>query len=365
MEQRHIDYIILAVTLLLMALGVMMVYSSSAILAQEQYSDSFYFLKREVVFTAIGIFLLLVGKNIDYHLYNKITYPILLLTLGLLLLVFIPGIGRSAGGAQRWIRIAGFGLQPSEITKLAVILFLAYALARKGEKIKDFKYGYLPTLGIAGLLIGIVLLQKDLGSAFVIAVVVMAMLYIAQTRFTYLLGTALLSLPILYFLIFRVDYRRKRILAFLDPWQHHLDSGFQIIQSYVAFNSGGLTGVGLGQGKQKLFYLPAAHTDFIFSVIGEELGLIGVFFVFALFVLFLVRGLRTAFRAPDPYGTFLAIGITTLIISQALINFGVVMGLLPTKGLPLPFISHGGTALLVLCLMVGILLNISSQARKT
>lgn len=347
-----------------MAIGVMMVYSSSAILAQERYNDSFYFLKREVAFVAVGIFLLLIGKNIDYHFYYRLTYPILGLVLFFLALVFIPGIGHTAGGAQRWLRIAGVGFQPSEITKLGVVVFLAYALTKKGEKIKDLKFGFLPTIGIAGLLIGLILLQKDLGTAFVVAITMFVMLYAAGTRLIYLIGSVIAAVPALYFLIFSVEYRRKRILAFLDPWEHLRDSGFQIIQSYVAFNSGGVTGVGLGQGKQKLFYLPAAHTDFIFSVIGEELGLIGVFFVFALFLIFLYRGIRIAFRAPDTYGTFLAIGFTTVIIAQTLINFGVVTGLLPTKGLPLPFISHGGTSMLVVCLMVGILLNISSQVRK-
>ncbi len=364
LERKHIDYTLLAVTLLLIAIGVMMVYSSSAILAGERYGDSFYFLKREVAFVTAGIFLILIGKNIDYHLYYKMTYPILGVVLFLLFLVFIPGIGHSAGGAQRWLRIAGIGFQPSELTKLALVFYLAYALTKKGEKIRDLKTGFLPTIGISGFLIALILLQKDLGTAFVVAVAMFVMLYVAGTRLIYLASTVLAAIPALYFLIFSVEYRRKRIMAFLDPWEHQRDTGFQIIQSYVAFNSGGVTGVGLGQGKQKLFYLPAAHTDFIFSVIGEELGLIGVFFVVGLFLIFLYRGLRIAFRAPDSYGTFLAIGFTTIIISQTLINFGVVMGLLPTKGLPLPFISHGGTALLVSCLMVGIMLNISSQVTK-
>jgi cell division protein FtsW len=287
-----------------------------------------------------------------------------LATLGLLALVFIPGIGHSAGGAQRWIRVAGFSLQPSEITKIAIILFVAYALAKKGEKIRNFKVGFMPVLIISGLFMGVILLQKDLGTAFVLAMVVAAMLFIGGTRIAYLTAGVLAAIPILYFLIFSVDYRRQRILAFLDPWEHQLDSGFQIIQSYVAFNAGGLTGTGLGQGKQKLFYLPAAHNDFIFPVIGEELGLIGVFFVLILFLLFMIRGIKISLKAPDHYGIFMGIGITTLVTSQALINFGVVMGLLPTKGLPLPFISYGGTALLVLCFLVGVLLNISSQTHK-
>ncbi len=363
-ERKHIDYFLLVVTLLLMAIGVMMVYSASAILAQENYQDSLYFLKREVVFTVLGLALLLFFKGLDYRILYKLAYPLLFFTLALLALVFIPGVGHTAGGAQRWIRIAGIGLQPSEVSKLALVVFLAYFLAKKGERIRDFKTGFVPALGISGLLILVVLSQKDLGTAFVMALVTGVMLFIAGTRILFLLSMLLAGIPALYFLIFSVDYRRERILAFLNPWEHQMDTGFQIIQSYVAFNAGGLTGAGLGQGKQKLFYLPAAHTDFIFSVIGEELGLIGVCFVILLFFLLLFRGARIAARTPDLFGTFLATGIISLITLQALINFGVVMGMLPTKGLPLPFLSHGGTSLLVFCVMIGILLNISSRIQK-
>ncbi len=364
MQRRPIDYPLLVVTLLLMAIGLLMVYSASAIYAQDLYKDSHYFLKKEVIFMALGLTLMFVVKTIDYHFYYKLTYPILGATILLLLITFIPGIGHKAGGAQRWIGIAGFTLQPSELAKLAIIIFMAYTLAKKKEKMKSFKVGFMPAAFVVGFVAVLVLAQKDLGTTFVICLVSFVMLYIGGTRISYLFAGIVAAIPALYFLVFSVDYRRKRIMAFLDPWEHKLDEGFQIIQSYVAFNAGGLTGAGLGQGKQKLFYLPAAHTDFIFSVVGEELGLIGVFFVLGLFVLFLVRGSKIASRAPDLFGTYLAVGITSLITAQALINFAVVMGLLPTKGLPLPFISHGGTSLLVICVLVGILLNISSQTEK-
>lgn len=365
MERRPFDYPLVIITLLLLAVGVMMVYSSSAIFAQERYQDSFYFLKRELLFAGAGLLLMFAFKNINYHLFYKAVYPLLILTFLLFILVFIPGIGHKAGGAQRWIGLGPFTLQPSELAKLSIILFMAYTLAKKKEKIKSFTVGFLPAVIIVGATLGFILLQKDLGTAFVIASVAAILFYVGGTRLSYLLGGLILAVPALYFLIFSVDYRRKRIMAFMNPWEYQSDEGFQIIQSYVAFNSGGVLGAGLGQGKQKLFYLPAAHTDFIFSVIGEELGLLGVFFVIALFLLFLFRGIKIAMKAPDLFGTYLATGITCLIICQALINFGVVMGLLPTKGLPLPFISHGGTSLLVLCSMVGILLNISSQAGKS
>ena len=229
---------------------------------------------------------------------------------------------------------------------------------------EDFLIGFLPAIVISMLFAGIILLQKDLGTALTITLVVMVMLFVGGTRFRYLGYALLAAVPLLYFMIFSVEYRRKRILAFLDPWEHKSDAGFQIIQSYVAFNSGGFWGQGLGEGKQKLFYLPAAHTDFIFSVIGEELGLIGVLFVIGLFFFLMIRGFKIAFKAPDLFGTYIALGITSLIIIQALFNFGVTLGILPTKGLPLPFISHGGTSLLVMMVLVGILLNISSQAKQ-
>jgi len=364
MDRRPIDYPLLVVALILMAIGMLMVYSASAIYAQDLYKDSYYFLKKEMVFMAAGLLLMFSVKSINYHIYYKLTYPLLLVTVLLLLVTFIPGIGHKAGGAQRWIGIAGITVQPSELAKLAVIIFMAYTMAKKKEKMKNFKIGFLPAIGVIGLIAGLVLLQKDLGTTFVICLVAFFMFFIGGTRLSYLAAGIVAAIPALYFLIFAVDYRRKRILAFLNPWEHQMDEGFQIIQSYVAFNSGGLTGTGLGQGKQKLFYLPAAHTDFIFSVIGEELGLIGVFCILGLFIFFLFRGTKIAMKAPDLFGSYLAIGITAMITSQALINFAVVMGLLPTKGLPLPFISHGGTSLLVVSILVGILLNISSQGSK-
>ncbi len=362
MERRYIDYPLLITVLLLMSIGVLIVYSSSAILSLEKYNDSYFYLKKEIIFAFLGIGLLLAFRKIDYHVYWKYTYPLLGVTLFMLLLSFIPGLGHSAGGAQRWIRIAGFTFQPSEATKIAIILFLAYTLAKKREKMKDFKIGFLPAMGISMFFVGLILLQKDLGTAVTLAMVIMVMMFVGGARLRYLFYGLLAAMPALYFLIFAVEYRRKRIMAFLDPWEHKLDSGFQVIQSYVAFNAGGMWGQGLGQGKQKLFYLPAAHTDFIFSVIGEELGLLGVLFVIALFFVLMVRGVKIALKSPDLYGMYLAIGIVSLVSIQCLFNFGVVMGVLPTKGLPLPFISHGGTSLLVMMALMGILLNISSQA---
>jgi cell division protein FtsW len=362
MEYRKTDYWILISVMSLIFMGVMMVYSSSAILANERYHDSFFFLKKEIVFALVAVGLLFTLARVNYHVYWRMVYPFMFLTLFLCILVAIPGIGLKAGGARRWISLGGFTFQPSEMVKLSLLLFMAYSLAKKREKMEQFTIGVLPHLVVAGLMMGLILLQKDLGTAFTLAVVLMILLFVGGTRISYLAGGVLLSIPILYFLVFSVGYRRQRILAFLDPWTHMADSGFQIIQSYIAFNRGGIWGTGLGQGKQKLFYLPAAHTDFILSGVGEELGLFGVLFVLGLFVVLIVRGFRAALKAPDLFGMYLALGITCLIGIQSLINFGVVMGLLPTKGLPLPFISYGGTSLIVMAMAIGILLNIASQA---
>ncbi len=362
MEQRRVDYWILISVLLLVFTGVMMVYSASAINANEKYHDAYYFLKREIVFALISIGMLFTMMKINYHKYWKMVYPFMAVTILLCVLVAIPGIGIKAGGARRWLGLGPFTFQPSEMVKLSFILFMAYSLAKKRDKMEKFTIGVLPHLAVAGVMMGLILVQKDLGTTFTLGVVLMILLFVGGTRLSYLAGAILFSIPALYLLVFSVDYRRQRILAFLDPWTHISSSGFQIIQSYVGFNVGGLWGAGLGQGKQKLFFLPAAHTDFILSVLGEELGLFGVLTVIMLFLIILVRGFRAALKAPDLFGMYLALGITSLIGVQSLINFGVVMGLLPTKGLPLPFISYGGTSLIVMSACMGMVLNIASQA---
>lgn len=362
-EKAHkpFDVYLLFVTLFLVFIGIVMVYSSSAVFARENYNDGYYFLKRELFYVGVGLVLMFVAKMVPYRLYWKVIYPLLASMLILLLVVLAIGHGGTSEGVHRWIRIGSFSLQPSEFAKLSVILFVAYALAKKGEKIKSFLSGYFPVMIISGVYILLILAQRDLGGAVILGIIVMLMLFIAGTRVTYILGTLVLASPVLYYLLFAVAFRRQRILAFLDPWKHRLDYGFQIIQSFIAFKSGGLTGVGLGEGKQKLFYLPEAHTDFIFSVLGEEMGLLGVLLVITLFTLFIFRGLMVTLRTKDLFGLYLAFGITCLIGAQAFMNMGVVMGVLPTKGLALPFISYGGSHLLVSMIGVGILLNISSD----
>lgn len=359
--QKPFDVYLFFTALILVLIGIIMVFTSSAIMGEEKYHDTYYFLKKELGFFLIGIVGLFVTKSLSYKVYAKLVYPILGFTLLFMMLSFLPGLSHSAGGASRWIRVGGFTMQPSEVVKLAVVIFVAYIISKKGERIREFYKGYLPVVGIAGVFILLILAQKDLGTAFVLASVIFIMLFVSGTKPAYLLGTVLLALPVLYKLIFSVAFRRQRILAFIDPWKYQMDYGFQIIQSFIAFRSGGLAGVGLGESKQKLFYLPEAHTDFIFSVLGEEFGMIGVLFVVLLFLFFTFRGAKIAMKTKEPFGMFLALGITCLIGMQAFINFGVVMGILPTKGLALPFISYGGTSLIMSLVAVGILLNISTQ----
>lgn len=360
-EGQHFDLYLLLVSLLLVFIGTVMVFSSSAVLAKDFYHDSYYFLKKQLMFVFVGLFLMFVLKKLPYQLYWKWVYPVLILTFILLLTVLFVGHGGGSEGVYRWIRIGPFSLQPSEFSKIGVVIFVAYFLSKKEDVLKDFFKGFLPVTLITGLFILLILAQKDLGSALTLGTIVFLMLFIAGARWIHLLAIFIAALPAVYFLVFAVEFRRQRIMAFLDPWKHQMDSGFQIIQSFVAFKEGGLTGAGLGQGKQKLFYLPEAHTDFIFSVIGEELGLIGVLLVITLFTLFIFRGLLVTLRSKDSFGLYLAFGLTSLIGLQAFINMSVVMGLVPTKGLALPFISYGGSSLVATMAAVGILLNISSR----
>ncbi len=359
--QQPFDVYLFFTTLMLILIGVLMIFSSSAILAQEKYGDTYYFLKKELVFFTIGLGALFLARRIPYKSYEKWIYPLLGLNLLMLVLCLVPPFGYTAGGASRWIKLGSFTLQPSEITKILVVFFVAYMIAKKKEKMISFAKGFLPTMAIAGIFLAVILAQKDLGSTFVLGSVIMIMLFVSQTRSLYLISSLLLASPALYYLIFSVSFRKRRILAFLDPWKYKMDYAFQIIQSFVAFKSGGLAGSGLGESKQKLFYLPEAHTDFIFSVLGEEFGMIGVIVVASLFLFFIFRGFRIANKTTDPFGMFLALGITSLIGLQAFINFGVVMGLLPTKGLVLPFISYGGSSLVISMFAVGVLLNVSTQ----
>jgi cell division protein FtsW len=364
-ERAQYDLSLLITTISLLGIGIVMVYSASAILAAERFGDGYYFLRKQALFGAFALVMMMVMMNIPYTLLRTLAYPILGLSLIFLILLLVPDMGYKVGGSTRWIRLANFSFQPSEFAKLTLIIFLAYLLDKKGDRIRTFSRGFLPVLIISGTMIFLVMLQPDFGVALFMATIVFMLLFIGGARISYLVSSILVAIPIVYLLIMKVDYRYNRIVGFLHPWEDPSRTSFQMIQSLLAFGSGGLFGTGLGGGSQKLFFLPAPHTDFIFSVIGEELGMVGVTIILGLFALFAILGIRIALMAQEPFGTLLGVGITAMISLQAIINIGVVLGLLPTKGLTLPFVSYGGTSVLVNAIGVGILLNISSKARRT
>lgn len=363
MQRTHFDYWLLFTSILLTLIGVVMVYSSSAVLAADRYGDTYYFLKKELVFLAMGIGLAVFMSKVPYHHLRKLVYPLLAVGAVLIILTYIPGFRSVASGAARWVRLGPLTFQPSELMKVIFILFLAYSMEKKVAKMERFGVGVLSHLLIGGVVIAMVLGQRDFGSAFVLAMMLFLMLYVGGIRKIYLIAMGIAALPIAYYAVAAVPYRRQRIMTFLDPWSDRYGSGFQIIQSLISFHEGGLWGRGLGEGQQKLFYLPEAHTDFIAAVLGEELGLVGIMVLLTLFAIFAVRGLVVAWRAPDLFGRYVALGLSMLITWQAIANLSVVMGLLPTKGMVLPFISYGGSSLLVTMMAVGILFNISTYRR--
>jgi len=356
---EEFDLIIMLMAIALTCFGVVMVYSSSNIMAAKRFHDGFFFLKRQGLFALIGFALMLGVMQIDYRFWKRMAVPALLLCLILLIMVLIPGIGGKAGGSSRWIKLPGFNLQPSEMAKLALIMYMAYSLDKKQDKVKSLGSGFIPYMIVLMILITCLVLQPDLGGALTLAAVAVTMLFAAGTRLIYILSMFLCALPFLAYKLSR-GYHKSRIDAFLDPWSDPEGKGFQIIQSWLALGTGGVFGQGLGEGKQKLFYLPEAHTDFILSVIGEELGFLGVAVIIGMFFLLVQRAMRISVAAPDTFGRFLALGIAVLFGIEATVNMGVVTGLLPTKGLALPFISYGGSSLLISLFAVGILLNISS-----
>lgn len=354
------DVVLLLMVVALTSFGIVMVYSASSVMAAKNFHDGTYFLKRQGIFTLLGFGAALLAMRIDYQIWRKLAVPLLLVSLVLLVAVLIPGIGGKVKGASRWIRLPGFNLQPSEFTKIALILYLAYSIDKKQDRIRSLSAGFLPYMVVLMILLGLLLQQPDLGAALTLAAVTILMLFAAGTRLVFILGSGMVALPFVAYLIFSSAYRLKRIKAFMNPEQDPTGIGWQIIQSKYAFGAGGIFGQGLGEGKQKLFYLPEAHTDFILSVVGEELGFIGVLIIIGMFFILVQRALRIAMAAQDTFGRFLALGIAVLFAIEATVNMGVVSGLLPTKGLALPFLSYGGSSLLVSLFAVGILLNISS-----
>ena len=362
-QRPNWDYLLLLVVLCLTGIGLAMVFSASSNLAQERYGDSFHFFRPQCAHILAGLVLMYLAKRIPYRLLCRLAYPLLLTAFVCLGLVLIPGVGYRVGGASRWLRVAGISFQPSEFAKLALVVYLAYSLSAKREKIKAFAYGLFPHLIILGAMVILILSEPDLGASVILTLVALIMFFVAGVRLSYLVSLGLLAVPAAYMLISRSQYRRERIEAFLSPWDDPLDKGYHIIHSFMAFASGGVAGMGPGGGHQKLFFLPEPHTDFIFSVVGEELGFVGVAFVSGLFLILIWRGVSAALSSYDLEGTYLAMGLTTLIGLQAFMNMAVVVGLLPTKGLALPFFSYGGSAMLANFIALGIILNVATQRK--
>ena len=348
--------------LALLGFGLIMVFSASTVVSAEVYGSQTSIFTRQLIFVVIGLVGLMVSMKIDYHFYERSTviYSLLLLSLALLLYLLVAP---ESGGVQRWIRIGPANFQPSELAKLAVILFTSFYLVTRKEDFHSFKRGLLPYLVVVGAIVLLVLLEPDLGTAASIAFTAIVLLFLGGLRYRYLLGLILAAIPALYFLVVRVPYRLDRWLAFLYPERDPYGIGYQIRQSLISVGSGGWSGLGYAEGKQKLSFLPEPHTDFIFAVVGEELGLLGCFTVVVLFGLFFWRAARISVRAESPFGTYLGLGIACMIILQAFVNMSMVVSLLPTKGLPLPFVSVGGSSMIMTMIAVGILLNISSHAR--
>jgi cell division protein FtsW len=355
------DKFLLAGTLLLLSIGVVIVYSASSVIAQQKFGSDIYFLKRHVIYALIGILALIVCRYVPYPVYRKVAYPILGVTFVLLIALHVPGVGHSVGGANRWLRIFGVSFQPSELARLALIIYLAYSLSKKRERIKEFSIGFLPHAIVAGSMALLIVVQPDFGMAAMLALITWIMLFVGGVRFFYLFTSVAALLPLAYYLLFHVGYRAKRLVSFIDPWRYESDAGYQIVHSLMAFGSGGILGSGIGNSYQKLFYLPEPHTDFVFSVLGEELGLAGVLFVLSLYVMIVWRGIVIAMKAEDLFAVYLAVGLVSAVGLQVCVNIGVVMGLLPTKGLTLPFMSYGGTSLVINAAAIGILMNISAR----
>jgi len=362
--KRGLDIILLFAVLALVGIGVVMVYSTSAIIAGDRFGDPYYFLKRQALYAAVGFVLMIVMMFLPYEILKRFAYPILVSSVLLLIAVLIPGIGHRTGGAMRWLKIQSFSFQPSEFAKLGLVIFLAYLLTKKEEKIRSFSFGFLPPVLLSGLVIALVMKEPDFGAAFFLTVMVFLLLFVGGARVIYIASAFLIAIPVAYALLMNVGYRYKRLMSFIRPWEDPSGTSFQIIQSFLSFGSGGLFGLGLGEGRQKLFFLPAPHTDFIFSVIGEELGLVGATVVVLLFFILTLRGIQIGLSLEDRFGVYLALGITLMISLQAVINMGVVLGLLPTKGLTLPFISYGGTSLIANLAGVGILFQLSTHVER-
>jgi cell division protein FtsW len=354
------DRTLLLIVLILGLLGLVMVYSASGILAGKTHHDSTYFLKKQLLWMGFGLTLFVIASRVEMERLRKWIFPMICLIFALLVGVLLFGV--EINGSRRWIRVGPMTFQPSELAKLFTVVYLSHYIAKKGERLSDFSEGLVPALMMIGLETALILVEPDLGTTAIIVLIALILLFLGGVSLRHLLPVGLGMIPLFLYWILKTPYRRERVMTYLNPWAEPASSGFQMIQSYLALGSGGAVGAGLGEGKQKLFFLPEPHTDFIFAVIGEELGLIGTFLVLFLFVWLLWKGTRIALATEEPFSRMLAIGTTLLLTLPAFMNMGVVTGLLPTKGLPLPFVSYGGSSLLVSWAALGLLFNVSRRA---
>jgi len=360
-KRVSVDRWLFTVTMLLVFVGLVMVFSASAVMARERFGSPYAFLSKQLIWAVAGLVAMVIAMGVDYRRYKHPALVFSLMGFTTLLLISVFFLDRSHN-THRWIHAGGFSFQPSELAKPVLILFLAYFLESRTKTIDDVRNTLLPADVPVLVFLGLIVFQPDLGTAIACAGIAACILYVAGMRTRYFAYSFAASLVPLYFLIFQVSFRRARILAFLNPYADSQKTGFHIIQSLIAVGTGGVTGTGLMEGKQKLFYLPEPHTDFIFAVTAEELGLVGAMFVVALFAIFLWRGMRASWRTEDVFGRYLAVGITCMVVLQAFINISVVLGMMPTKGIPLPMVSYGGSSLFVTLACVGVLLNITKQA---
>jgi cell division protein FtsW len=364
-EKRTFDLVLFLTVVVISIFGLMMIYSSSSIWAEYKFNDPFKYLKTQSLFVIIGIILMIIVSKISYKYYLNKANIILLVCFFLLILVLIPGIGTIRNGSRSWFGIGSFGIQPSEFAKLGLIIFTSKYLSKNRKTIKDIKKGVIPILGITLLTFGVIMLQPDFGTGVILVMSIVGLLFISGVKLTFFTRLGILGLMGAAGLILAAPYRIQRIISFLDPWKDPLGSGFQTIQSLFAIGPGGLLGLGFGNSIQKHFYLPEPQTDFIFSIISEELGFLGVLIVATLFIIIILRSFKIAMGTNDLFAKFLVFGIVFQITFQALLNLMVVVGLIPVTGVTLPFISYGGSSLLMTLFGIGIILNISKNQDKS
>lgn len=362
LREQPWDIAMLVIVLILVGFGVVMLYSASAVMASQKLGDHLYLVKSQLSKVVIGLGMMFIALRIDYRWYQRTIYPMLAGMYLMLIAVTIPGIGVVQNGARRWFSLGGMSFQPAEFAKIAIVMYLAYSVSKKGESMGKFSVGFVPHIMVVGAAVGLLMSQPDFGSSVILVCMMGVMLFVSGAKIGYLLGFAVLGGVGAFFAIASSEYRMKRILAFLDPFSHRSDIGYQISESLIAIGSGGVTGRGLGAGAGKLGYVPELWNDFIGTIVAEELGLVGIMFLVGLFLMFLWRGLSISYNAVDPFGKFLGFGITVLFGLQGAANLCVVTGLLPTKGLTLPFISFGGSSMIMTLFAVGVLLNISRRA---